>query len=160
MTSRLNRPSGGPAVLYRAGDDPAMPRGTRFLRSDAAGPFHCELEPERSHVIVRPVGELDIATAGHLEEHLRDLRALRFEHLTLDLGRLTFIDSTGIRLLIVWTADARAEGWTLKLLPGSPSISRVLDITGVRETLFRTGLSAFEGESPREPRDRPLRLKP
>jgi len=107
-----------------------------------------------------PVGELDLATAGHLEEHLRDLRALRFEHLTLDLGRLSVIDSTGIRLLIVWTADARTEGWTLDLLPGSPSISRVLDITGVHDRLFAAGLSAFRGQSPRELGGRPLRLDP
>jgi len=99
--------------------------------------FRCEVEPGlEDHVTIRPVGELDLATADHLHEQLRALRDADFAHVTLDLGRLSFIDSTGIRLLIVWTAKASVDGWRLEMLPGSSSIDRTLDLNGVRDRFF------------------------
>jgi anti-sigma B factor antagonist len=107
------------------------------VASDAPPGFRCEVAPgSDGDVTIRPIGELDLATADHVHEQLCALRAAGFAHVTLDLGRLTFIDSTGIRLLIVWTAEASADGWRLEMLPGSSSIDRTLELNGVRDRFF------------------------
>jgi anti-anti-sigma factor len=73
-------------------------------------------------------GELDLASAPRLEARLK---ALRREHglVRLDLSKLTFIDSTGIRLLILALDDARQDGWNLEVGGElTPPVRRVLEL--------------------------------
>ncbi len=72
-------------------------------------PFHCDVEPHRETVRVRPVGELDLATVAVVEERLSELRGAGFTDLTLDLREVRFLDSTGLRMIVLWDARAR---WT------------------------------------------------
>jgi anti-sigma B factor antagonist len=80
---------------------------------------------------VRPIGELDLATGPVLEARLRDLREAGFRRLVLDLGGLSFMDSTGIALVVRWDLDSRADGFDFALRPGGPLIQRLFDITGL-----------------------------
>jgi anti-sigma B factor antagonist len=92
---------------------------------------------ERADGILRitPSGELDIATAPILE---RELDVARSEHPTamivVDLTKLDFIDSTGLRLLLV-TQAACAEADRLRVVNGSPAVVRLFDLAGVRDRL-------------------------
>jgi anti-sigma B factor antagonist len=94
-------------------------------------PFRCEVDPDRESVIVRPVGELDLATAPIVDAQLSELVAAGFDSVVLDLRKLRFLDSTGLRLLLMWEAKSRAEGVGLRVLPGPPAVQRVFDIAGV-----------------------------
>ena len=94
-------------------------------------PFRCEVDPDRESVIVRPVGELDLATAPIVDSQLSELVAAGFESVVLDLRKLCFMDSTGLKLLMSWEARARAEGITLRMLPGPPAVQRVFQVAGV-----------------------------
>ena len=51
-------------------------------------PFRVQVHRERDSVRVAPVGELDIATVGALDAHLRDLHGNGFQRLLLDLRQL------------------------------------------------------------------------
>lgn len=62
------------------------------------------------------VGELDMASLGELEDRLVRLHAKKTPA-RLDLSRLEFIDSTGLRLLIRTLGDARIDGWQLEVEP-------------------------------------------
>ena len=64
-------------------------------------------EPLDSGVRVRLSGELDIATAGRAEEELRRAEAGEPAVLAVDLGGLTFMDSTGLRLIVAAHSRAR-----------------------------------------------------
>jgi anti-anti-sigma factor len=56
--------------------------------------------------------------------------------LTLDLSNLTFMDSSGLRLLIELNARAGQDGWTLALLPSRhESTNMVLRLTGADTAL-------------------------
>jgi anti-anti-sigma factor len=102
--------------------------------------LRCEVLPERDSVRVRPVGTLDMATEPILDEQLVALRTTGFTSLVLDLGGLDFMDSTGLRLMLRWDAAARADGFTLGIVPGEPTIQRVFELTGTLEHLpFVTG---------------------
>jgi len=98
-------------------------------------PFHCEVDPHRGAVHVRPVGELDLATVPEVDAQLNELQTAGFKQLTLDLGRVCFLDLTGLRMILEWDARSRADGFAFKLIPGSPTVQRLFDLTGTRERL-------------------------
>jgi anti-anti-sigma factor len=80
-------------------------------------------------------GELDMATAAALEERLSDLEDHGSRHLVLDLTGLSFIDSTGLRVLLQATARAHDRGHELILRPARGTVQRVFEITGVQAEL-------------------------
>ncbi|HWX73771.1 MAG TPA: STAS domain-containing protein [Solirubrobacteraceae bacterium] len=82
-----------------------------------------------------PVGELDIATAPQLEQEVRTLLARSIRRVVIDLSRLTFIDSSALRLFIVLNERATDEGWTLALIRPVGQVRSVFEITGAEETL-------------------------
>jgi anti-sigma B factor antagonist len=98
-------------------------------------PFRCEVDPDRASVRVRPVGELDLATVPLVDAQLSELVAAGFTSLVLDLRQLRFLDSTGVRLLLSWDAQSRADGFDLTVIPGPAPVQRVMDVAGVAELL-------------------------
>jgi anti-anti-sigma factor len=81
-------------------------------------------------------GELDLAGARQLEESLAAAEKEAPARLIVDLGRLAFIDSTGLRLLLQADARARERGCEMLLRPGEPAVQRALEVTGAL-TLLR-----------------------
>jgi anti-anti-sigma factor len=81
-------------------------------------------------------GELDIAAAPAVEEALNDLFSDPPGHLELDWSRLTFMDSTGIRMLLMTVKRSSAGGvdliWRL-----SDAAQRALDAVGIHDGLLR-----------------------
>ena len=108
-------------------------------------PFRVDVHPERTVVRVAPVGELDVATAPTLAAELKELRDAGFDCVVLDLRRLTFMDSTGVALLISEDHAARQNGQDFTLISGPPAIQRVLEICGV------AGLLPFQSTQPQGP---------
>jgi len=104
-------------------------------RSQDNRPFNVEVRPAGDHVVVAPVGELDIATAPELEQKLRELADAGWTHLVIDLRELDFLDSSGIRLLVARDQLARGDGHDLTLIEGSAAIQRTLRLAGVAELL-------------------------
>jgi anti-anti-sigma factor len=80
-------------------------------------------------------GELDLATAGSLQRELERVEASDAPSIILDLSGLTFMDSTGVRLLLNAHARSRADSDRLTMLRGSPAVQRVLQLTGVVDLL-------------------------
>jgi anti-sigma B factor antagonist len=85
--------------------------------------------------VLKLEGELDVATAPALEEAVALAFAGQPSSLVIDLSSLTFLDSTGIRVLV--TAGRRAEeaGCSLVLLAPTAQVLRVLRLTGVDRLL-------------------------
>jgi anti-sigma B factor antagonist len=84
--------------------------------------------------VVRPAGELDIATAPRLDRALLDGRRAG-DVVVLDLADLEFMDSTGLRVIVRAVETARRDGWQLTLRPGRPAVQRIFDLAGVRDAL-------------------------
>ncbi len=92
--------------------------------------FICEVQPERGAVRVFALGSLDVATVPELETQLEELRDAGFRRLIVDLSKLGFMDSTGLRLLLKWDAEARQDGFSIEFVPGPPAVQRVFELTG------------------------------
>jgi anti-sigma B factor antagonist len=103
--------------------------------------FRIDVYPQGEVVRVVPAGELDLATAGELEAQPQELRG--FEHVVLDLRKLTFLDSTGIRLIFSEDRSARSSGRDFSLINGPPAVQRVLDICGLSDQLRFTSSPAI-----------------
>ena len=116
------------------------------------------LSPKRfaDAVVVSPVGRVDQSNA----ETFKDALAPHLEHcaatedrLVVDLSRLEYISSAGLRVLMLAAKQCKAQGGTLVLAGLQPlvmeifEISRftmVFDITpSVREALSRASASAL-----------------
>jgi anti-sigma B factor antagonist len=96
--------------------------------AQGVGPFSCEVIPRRDQVVIRPRGELDMATIGEVEQELRQLRRSGFRTLVLDLSGLTFMDSTGLHLVMRWTNESAQDGFAFEVEPGPPAVMRVFDL--------------------------------
>ena len=90
-----------------------------------------EDDQERLRVAVH--GELDIATASELERELR--AALGSADVVLDLQTVSFMDSSGLRALLVASREAHEAGRRLLVLPGSGQVLRVIEMAQVTEHL-------------------------
>ena len=93
------------------------------------------VHPHRGTVRVVPSGELDLANANSLQAQLDELHAAGFEHVVLDLRELTFMDSSGVRLILREDRLARSAGRRFALIAGSRPIQRVLTICGLATQL-------------------------
>jgi anti-sigma B factor antagonist len=98
-------------------------------------PFTCSVTPERDHVVVAPRGELDMATVDALEQELKSVREAGFAAIVLDLRGLSFMDSSGLHLVMRWTADSSKDGFKFELEPGSAPVQRIFELAAVNETL-------------------------
>jgi anti-sigma B factor antagonist len=80
-------------------------------------------------------GELDLATAPDVEQELERVEATDAAAIILDLSGLTFIDSTGIRLVLAAARRSRADSNRLTLLRGTAAVQRAFEISGVEALL-------------------------
>lgn len=97
------------------------------IAKDDAGPV----------VRLRVTGELDLDTAGQLADVVRDAVAgPGFERLEIDLGAVSFLDSSGLRVLVTGRTNAHSHGGTFAAVNVPPNIRRTMDITGLAEVLI------------------------
>jgi anti-sigma B factor antagonist len=105
--------------------------------------FSCEIEPDRESVRLAPSGELDVDTVGMVEQRLYELFESGFTEIVLDLRGLTFMDSTGLHMIFKADSLAGRDGTRFVLVPGSPRIQRLFDLTGTLDRLnFRDGATS------------------
>jgi anti-anti-sigma factor len=92
--------------------------------------------------IVQISGEVDMANVDNVRAEVLDAAPEDAEHVVLDLDRLVYLDSAGVRMFFDLSEDLAAGGRSLALaLPPGDAIRRVLAITKldtlipVRDTL-------------------------
>jgi anti-sigma B factor antagonist len=80
-------------------------------------------------------GEFDLSSAAQIEDVLKELEERRPEVLVLDLRELTFMDSTGLRVMVSADARARDDSRRLAIVQGPEAVHRVFRITGLDDHL-------------------------
>jgi anti-sigma B factor antagonist len=87
-------------------------------------------------VRVALTGELDVSSALVFDEELRRVEAEDLPRtVVLDLRRLKFLDSTGLRLILSAHARARRCGRKLRIVQGSAAVRRIFRLTGMDDRL-------------------------
>jgi anti-sigma B factor antagonist len=96
--------------------------------------FGWETSDYGGKVVLAVRGEVDISTSPKLGEGIR--RQLRSNPVLLDLSGLSFMDSSGVRVIDAAVRDAHEEGQTLTIGSALPNNVRlVFDLTGLTEVL-------------------------
>jgi anti-sigma B factor antagonist len=92
------------------------------------------VEPLESARVVRAAGELDLTSAGTLS---RALDAARDEADTtlLDLSDVTFIDSTGLDLLLEASRSSSADGRAFFIVRPSRAVRRLIELSRTERIL-------------------------
>lgn len=85
---------------------------------------------------VTAVGEIDLATGPRLTDALREAQA-RAQSVVLDLSGATFIDASGVRILLAADRRARAASGTFAIAHPSWPVERVLQLVGADRALDR-----------------------
>lgn len=81
---------------------------------------------------VRVAGEIDAATAPGLDESLRKVESeTTLTEIALDFGGVSFIDSSGLSVLVAAHKRLRASGVMLVVTNASPSTRRLFSIAGL-----------------------------
>jgi anti-sigma B factor antagonist len=80
-------------------------------------------------------GEVDLHSAPELRSELHRLTEPRAPRVVVDLGGVTFIDSTGIGVLVGGLRRAREKGGSLAFCAAQPRVRRVFEITGLLRAL-------------------------
>jgi anti-anti-sigma factor len=109
-----------------------MDEGDRAVRTSKLGSLVVRSEREDGVHIIELIGELDLDGAPRLEEELRAAEAGDAISIVVDLGQLEFIDSTGLRLLVM---AADRAGSRFSLLRGPKQVHRVFEITDMVDRL-------------------------
>jgi anti-sigma B factor antagonist len=97
-------------------------------------PFSAEALPTEYGLLVDVVGELDIATAPQLRRAL-EARAPQGGLLLVDLTSVTFMDSSGLGVLLALQADLRAAGARLAIVCPPGPVYLLFEVTGVVDEL-------------------------
>jgi len=81
--------------------------------------------------VVHVGGEIDVYTAPLLRERLDEHISVGRSHLIVDLEGVSFMDSTGLGVLVGRLKLVRAQNGTLRLVCASERILKVFAITGL-----------------------------
>lgn len=97
--------------------------------------LRCAVEIDEDRGFLRPMGELDCWTVGTLDDRLRELHASGLDPIELDLGELSFCDSTGIALVVRWSQMSAEQGFLLRVKAGSGNVRRLFEMTAITHLL-------------------------
>src|SRR5436190_20895729 len=86
-------------------------------------------------VFVSVQGEVDLATTPELEVALERALEAPGRRLVIDLRGVTFLDSTGLALMLRQERKARAGGGRVIVVKGPPVVQRVFEVTRMSERL-------------------------
>lgn len=88
-----------------------------------------EVARDEHRLTIIPMGELDMSTVAKLDDAVRAAEATDTKRIVIDLSQVTFMDSTGLKLLLEAGARARANSNRLRLVRGSRRVQRVFELT-------------------------------
>ena len=97
--------------------------------------------------VVSVVGEIDVATAPALREHLAAHEEAGVGAVVVDLLGVSFLDSTALGVLVGSFKRVRESGGDLKLVIAEPRILKVFEITDLIRVfpIFSTVDEALQG---------------
>ena len=85
--------------------------------------------------LLRLAGELDMAGVDRFERLLTADQTSEAATFVLDMRGLTFIDSSGLRAVIMADQRVRAEGGRFIVVRGPDQVNQVLEMTGVGQRI-------------------------
>jgi anti-sigma B factor antagonist len=96
-------------------------------------PFRLTTRRQDERVVLAAEGELDLSTVPAVDREVQELCAAGCRSIVLDLRALTFIDSSGLSLLLRLDAQARSDGFAFAIVEGDGPVRRLLALTNLTD---------------------------
>lgn len=91
-----------------------------------------DIEVKQDTLLVRPGGELDLAVADDLRSALEAaLDREPAKNLVFNLARVSFIDSSGLGVLLGRYRRVSKNGGKVLIVSPQPQVRRILDLSGL-----------------------------
>ncbi len=102
---------------------------------------------EGDATVVSATGEVDVFTAPSLDERLSSLQEAGTHRIVVDLSAVSFLDSTGLGVLVKGLKRARESGGWIRLVVTTDRIRKIFAITGLDAAMpiFDTTSAAAAG---------------
>ena len=97
--------------------------------------FRVRTEPNGDALVVRAFGKIDAASAKSLEKELRRVFDDGASSVLLDLGDVSFIDASGLFVLLAVAKLSVTYGRRLRIVRISSPVGRVIEQSGVERGL-------------------------
>jgi anti-anti-sigma factor len=98
-------------------------------------PFSVGAERNGSTLLLSLAGEFDWENSRHVEGALERACEVPLEHLVFDLSGLTFIDITGLKVILRTHETAPARGFDVTVVRPRGLANRIFTLTRAGETL-------------------------
>jgi anti-anti-sigma factor len=92
--------------------------------------FSLQVERSGGAILLSGRGDLDLAATEPAEEELREAEAAAPELIVFDLGRVEFMDSSGLRVLLLAADRAGEAGRRFVVCRANGQVRRVIEMTG------------------------------
>jgi anti-sigma B factor antagonist len=100
-------------------------------------PFAVEVGGDPSAPVIVVRGEIDVATSPQLRNELNGLLTRGARHITIEFGDVSFVDSSGLGVLVGTYKRLREDGsGTIRIVGAQPSVRKVFEITGLESALL------------------------
>jgi anti-sigma B factor antagonist len=107
--------------------------------------FGCTAKRTGDVMVVTPTDDIDLENADALRKVMQDAVAAEgVRRIEVHLGKVTFLDSTGLGVFVAAHRAAEERGATLALVDPGPVVRMVLEVTDLFDLLVA---------DPAEPRD-------
>lgn len=104
--------------------------------------MHLEAERIQDTLMIRLSGELDLAVADQVKKSIDELmEEKKTSILILDVGRVTFIDSSGLGVILGRYKRMLAKKGEMYIIRAAPNLLRLFEISGVTKLV-----KVFESE--------------
>ena len=97
--------------------------------------FSVEAQQDGSTLFLSLAGDFDWAVTGDVEGALEQACEGPVEHVVFDLSALTFIDITGLKVILRTNEGAPARGFDVKVVRPRGLANRIFTLTRAAETL-------------------------
>jgi anti-sigma B factor antagonist len=96
-------------------------------------PFDVRISHRPGTRVLEVRGEIDVASSPQLHSSISELIEAEPEIVVVDLSGVSFIDSTGLGVLVSAETQVREAGKSLRLVVTQPQIMKLLELTGLDE---------------------------
>lgn len=97
------------------------------------GHFEIDAQVREDTLVVSFAGEFELTAAIEIRRRLGELEADAPRLVVLDLRRVSFVDSTGLGLLVAAEGRARRHGRRLIVVRPAGPTRRIFDVTGLED---------------------------
>jgi stage II sporulation protein AA (anti-sigma F factor antagonist) len=86
--------------------------------------------------MARIKGEIDLAVTDELRDVIdQRIKKEKFKAVILDLGGVSFIDSSGLGFILGRYKKITAQGGKMFIVRARPSVSRMLEVSGIKKLI-------------------------